>query len=112
LKAIIQMNLIKNNPVTTEDIEIAEKIFGPTFHHWKGRILAGSHYQSLKTISISQRNWSQSNIPSRFALTLWKWMESDSWLPFRRTFTTVWLNMSRSDVWFLSYLSQSGISHL
>jgi soluble cytochrome b562 len=29
IKAIIQMNAIKNNPVTTEDVDIAEKIFGP-----------------------------------------------------------------------------------
>ena len=29
MKAIIWMNAIKNNPVTTEGINIAEKIFGP-----------------------------------------------------------------------------------
>ncbi len=28
LKAVIQMNLIKNNPVTTQDVDIAQKIFG------------------------------------------------------------------------------------
>jgi hypothetical protein len=29
MKAIIWMNAIKNNPVTKEDVNIAEKIFGP-----------------------------------------------------------------------------------
>jgi len=28
-KAILQMNSIKNNPITIEDVNIAEKIFGP-----------------------------------------------------------------------------------
>jgi hypothetical protein len=31
------MNSIKNNPVTTEDIEIAEKIFGPDIPSLKGK---------------------------------------------------------------------------
>jgi hypothetical protein len=36
LKAIIWMNLIKNNPVTTEDIKITKKIFGPDIPSLKG----------------------------------------------------------------------------
>ena len=36
-KAIIRMNAITNNPVTTEDIEIAEKIFGPDIGTLKGK---------------------------------------------------------------------------
>jgi hypothetical protein len=31
------MNAIKNNPVTTKDIEIAEKIFGPDISSLKGK---------------------------------------------------------------------------
>jgi hypothetical protein len=37
MKAIIQMNAIKNNPVTTEDVDIAEKIFGPDAATLKGK---------------------------------------------------------------------------
>ena len=37
LKAIIQMNAIKNNPVTTEDVDIAQKIFGPNIATLKGK---------------------------------------------------------------------------
>jgi hypothetical protein len=29
LKDVLRMNLISNNPITTEDIEMAELIFGP-----------------------------------------------------------------------------------
>jgi hypothetical protein len=36
-KAILCMNLIANNPVTTEDIEIAEEIFGPDISSLKGK---------------------------------------------------------------------------
>jgi hypothetical protein len=36
LKAIIWMNLIENNPVTTEDIKITKKIFGPNIPSLKG----------------------------------------------------------------------------
>jgi hypothetical protein len=32
MKAIIQMNAIKNNPVATEDVDIEEKIFGPDMY--------------------------------------------------------------------------------
>jgi hypothetical protein len=38
MKAIIQMNAIKNNPVTTEDVDIAEKIFGPDVATLKGKM--------------------------------------------------------------------------
>ena len=36
-KAIIRINAIKDNPVTTEDIELAEKIFGPDIGTLKGK---------------------------------------------------------------------------
>jgi hypothetical protein len=38
MKAIIWMNAIKNNPVTTEDVNIAEKIFGPDVATLKGKM--------------------------------------------------------------------------
>jgi hypothetical protein len=38
MKAIIWMNAIKNNPVTTEDVDIAEKIFGPDVTTLKGNM--------------------------------------------------------------------------
>jgi hypothetical protein len=37
MKAIIRMNAIKNSPVTTEDVDIAEKIFGPDVATLKGK---------------------------------------------------------------------------
>jgi hypothetical protein len=37
MKAIIWMNAIKNNPVTTEDVNIAKKIFGPDIATLKGK---------------------------------------------------------------------------
>ena len=37
MKAIIWMNAIKNNPVTTEDVDIAEKIFGPDVATLRGK---------------------------------------------------------------------------
>jgi hypothetical protein len=37
MKAIIRMNAIKNNPNTTKDIEMAEKIFGPDISSLKGK---------------------------------------------------------------------------
>jgi hypothetical protein len=37
MNAIIQMNAIKNNPVTKEDVNIAEKIFGPDVATLKGK---------------------------------------------------------------------------
>ena len=36
-KAIIRMNAIENNPVTTQDIDLAEKIFGPDIGALKGK---------------------------------------------------------------------------
>jgi len=36
-KAIIRINAIRDNPVTTEDIELAEKIFGPDIGMLKGK---------------------------------------------------------------------------
>ena len=36
-KAIIRMNAIGNNPVTTKDIELAERIFGPDIGQLKGK---------------------------------------------------------------------------
>ena len=38
LKAIIRMNLIKNNEVSTEDVNLAEKAFGPDVNAIKGKI--------------------------------------------------------------------------
>jgi hypothetical protein len=37
MKAIIRMNTIKNNLVTTEDINITEKMFGPDTSSLKGK---------------------------------------------------------------------------
>jgi hypothetical protein len=37
MKALIRMNTIKNNPVTTEDVDIAKKIFGPDISSLKGK---------------------------------------------------------------------------
>ncbi len=42
MKAIIQMNAIKNNPVTTEDVDIAKKIFGPDLTTLKGKMTRGA----------------------------------------------------------------------
>ena len=36
-KAILRMNAIANNPITTLDIKMAEKIFGPDIGHLKGK---------------------------------------------------------------------------
>ena len=37
LKSLIQMNTIKNCPVTTEDVTLAEKIYGPDPSNLKGK---------------------------------------------------------------------------
>jgi len=37
LKAMIRMNLIKNNSVTTEDINLAAKVYGPDVATIKGK---------------------------------------------------------------------------
>ena len=37
LMAILRMNLVKNNPVTVEDVKLAEKIFGPDISTLKGK---------------------------------------------------------------------------
>jgi hypothetical protein len=36
-KAMLRMNMISNNPVTTEDINVAERIFGPDIGTLKGK---------------------------------------------------------------------------
>jgi hypothetical protein len=36
-KTILRINTITNNPVTTKDIKIAEKIFGPDIGALKGK---------------------------------------------------------------------------
>jgi hypothetical protein len=36
-KAVLRMNLINNNPITTKDIELAEKIFGQDIGSSKGK---------------------------------------------------------------------------
>ncbi|KAI2501816.1 Reverse transcriptase (RNA-dependent DNA polymerase) [Fragilaria crotonensis] len=36
-KAMLQMNILTNNPVTTDDIKIAKKIFGPDIGAFKGK---------------------------------------------------------------------------
>ncbi len=38
LKAVIWMNLIKNNPVTTQDVDIAQKLFGAEVGALKGKL--------------------------------------------------------------------------
>jgi hypothetical protein len=58
MKAIIWKNAIKNNPVTTEDINIAEKIFGPdvatlkgkTTHHAPVPAIEDCSYQNSKRV--------------------------------------------------------------
>ena len=37
LKAILRMNSIKNCPVTTKDVDLAEKIFGANITSLKGK---------------------------------------------------------------------------
>ena len=37
MKAVIRQNLIRNCPVTTEDVNLAEEIFGPDISTLKGR---------------------------------------------------------------------------
>jgi hypothetical protein len=37
LKKILHMNAIKDNPVTTEDVDLAERIFGPDIGSFKGK---------------------------------------------------------------------------
>jgi len=37
LKAVIRMNLIRNNPVTTKEIILAEKVYGPDVGTKKGK---------------------------------------------------------------------------
>ena len=36
-KALLKMNVIKNCPVTSEDVTMAEKIFGPDISNLKGK---------------------------------------------------------------------------
>ena len=36
-KKMIQANMIRNNPITVEDVNIAEKIFGPDVSSLKGK---------------------------------------------------------------------------
>ena len=33
MKAVLRQNLLRNCPVTTEDVNLAEEFFGPTFLH-------------------------------------------------------------------------------
>jgi len=37
LKAAIRMNAVANNPITTQDIDLAEKVFGPDISSLKGK---------------------------------------------------------------------------
>jgi hypothetical protein len=37
-KMLLKMNAIRNCPVTTEDVNIAEKIFGPDMSSLKGKL--------------------------------------------------------------------------
>jgi len=37
-KAMIRMNLIRNNAVTTQDINLADRIFGPDVPTLKGKL--------------------------------------------------------------------------
>jgi hypothetical protein len=38
-KTIIQMNASTNNPLTTQEVEMAEKIFGPDINSWKEKTI-------------------------------------------------------------------------
>jgi hypothetical protein len=52
------MNSIKNNPVTTEDIEIAEKIFGPDIPSLKGKTTCRKPNRNLSTSGLdSGSSW-------------------------------------------------------
>ncbi len=76
MKALIQMNTIKNNPVTTEDVDIAKKIFGPDISSLKGK--------TTKTISRFLVIWLPPNTPLHSALTVWKSMAFHFSQPFQR----------------------------
>ena len=61
-KAILKMNLIKNCPITTEDINLAEKIFGPDIGSIKGKTtrrkplaVVKSHIEIPKELISSQK---------------------------------------------------------
>jgi hypothetical protein len=70
MKAIIQMNTIKNNPFTTEDIDIAKKILGPDISSLKGKTTRRKPvaYQSLKTTLRFLENCLPPNTPLHSAL--------------------------------------------
>jgi hypothetical protein len=37
LKGVIRMNMIRDNPVTTKDVDLAEQVFGPNIGTMKGK---------------------------------------------------------------------------
>ena len=66
LKAVLRMNLISNNPVTTEDIEMAERIFGPDIGSLKGKTVRRKPAQVVNDNIEVPREL----IASQYAITL------------------------------------------
>jgi hypothetical protein len=56
IKTIIQMNLINNNPVTIEDVNIAESIFGQDIGSLKGKLTGENHHQLYPITSRYQES--------------------------------------------------------
>jgi hypothetical protein len=66
MKAIIRMNAIKNNPVTTEDVDIAKTIFGPDVATLKGKM---THYTPVHVIE-DRIKIPRELIPAQYSVTL------------------------------------------
>ena len=76
LKNLIQMNVIKNCPVTTEDVTIAEKIYGPNPSKLKGKSTCSQPPAVINDdIKLPEEltgcddlvSWSWISLPSTFA---------------------------------------------
>lgn len=57
LKAMIWINIIRNNEVTTEDVNITMKSFGPNVGSIKGKTTRQNHLRSLTTTSKYWKNY-------------------------------------------------------
>ena len=47
MKTMIRINLIRNNPVSIEDINIAEEIYGPSINMMKGKTTRMKYHQII-----------------------------------------------------------------